>query len=1044
MKPANNYHVIYTIIFLALAIAGTILLGARYSAAARSDQNITPDAQCTVTFGAPTNFLVSNAPYSVTKSDFNGDGKLDLVTTSQLSNNVSILLGTGTGSFAAAANFSVGSGAISVAVGDFNNDGKIDLVTANQFANSVSILLGTGTGSFSAATNFPVGSPPRWVAVGDFNGDGKPDLATANQDDTVSILIGAGTGSFGGATHFTAGSASGSSPFAVTVADLNGDLKLDLAVANTNTANVSILLGTGTGSFSAPTNFTVGSNPRFIAIADFNGDNKPDLAVANTFANNVSILLGTGTGTFGAATNFPLGGSSSPWYIATGDYNGDGILDLATANGGANNVAILLGTGTGSFSAATNFAAAVNSFPVSVAAADFNGDGKLDLASGNNGSANVSILLNTSPACAAPSPSPSPSPSPTYSFNGGVVDADGTRLAGAHLILTGDTNNDGVTDVVRSTTTAPGDRGLFDFTNLPEGTYIVTVSADNRFFSPDTRTVALPTNFPGGSVTVTLNASQATGNTPTGDNIQITVGGTTLTFQRVIVNGVTRLTAVSDLSTLIGQVASAGGKNPKAAFQISTSAQIVAPVEVCYQLSAEDYFGATLMLSIQGGKVSNIEIGRNDATQTLCGRIARLPNTASASTAKSAGETASAADTDLGTIVIAEANSVIGLSTSSTNVSEGAGTANINVVRTGDTTGVATVEYATSDAAGSSGCNVANTGMASSRCDYETTVGTLTFAAGQTSKTISVPIIDDAYADGLESFTVTLSKLQGAGLANPSSATVVVTDNDGANGANSIDQASFFVRLHYLDFLNREPDASGLGFWSNQITECGTNAACIDLRRTNVSAAFFLSIEFQETGYLVYRFYKAGYGNISGLPVPLRLNEFLPDTQQIGRGVVVGAGNWQAQLEANKQSYALDFVTRQRFVDAYANSMTPAQFVDALFLKAGVTPTAADRAAAIGEFGNAATSADSAARARALRRVAENATLNTQEFNKAFVLMQYFGYLRRNPNDAPDADFGGYNFWLGKLNEFNGNFINAEMVRAFIVSGEYRARFGTN
>jgi hypothetical protein len=220
------------------------------------------------------------------------------------------------------------------------------------------------------------------------------------------------------------------------------------------------------------------------------------------------------------------------------------------------------------------------------------------------------------------------------------------------------------------------------------------------------------------------------------------------------------------------------------------------------------------------------------------------------------------------------------------------------------------------------------------------------------------------------------------------------------------------------------------------------NPACIDIRRTNVSAAFFLSIEFQETGYLVYRFYKAGYGNISGLPVPLRLNEFLPDTQQIGKGVVVGVGSWQAQLEANKQSYALDFVTRTRFTSAYATSMTPAQFVDALFLNAGVVPTAADRTAAINEFGSATNTSDMAARARALRRVAGNATLNTQEFNKAFVLMQYFGYLRRNPNDAPDADFAGYNFWLGKLNEFNGNFINAEMVKAFIVSGEYKQRFG--
>ncbi len=123
---------------------------------------------------------------------------------------------------------------------------------------------------------------------------------------------------------------------------------------------------------------------------------------------------------------------------------------------------------------------------------------------------------------------------------------------------------------------------------------------------------------------------------------------------------------------------------------------------------------------------------------------------------------------------------------------------------------------------------------------------------------------------------------------------------------------------------------------------------------------------------------------------------------------------------------------------------TPAQFVDVLFANAGVTPSTSDRTAAINEFGfgTAMNTADMAARGRALRRVAENSTLHQQEFNSAFVLMQYFGYLRRNPNDAPDTNFDGYNFWLGKLNQFNGNFVNAEMVKAFIVSGEYKQRFG--
>jgi hypothetical protein len=260
----------------------------------------------------------------------------------------------------------------------------------------------------------------------------------------------------------------------------------------------------------------------------------------------------------------------------------------------------------------------------------------------------------------------------------------------------------------------------------------------------------------------------------------------------------------------------------------------------------------------------------------------------------------------------------------------------------------------------------------------------------------------------------------------------------------AIDDARFFVTQHYLDFLNRPPDPSGLAFWTNQITECGTNAACVEVRRINVSAAYFLSIEFQETGYLVYRTYKVAYGNLPNAPVPLRRDEFIPDTQEIGKGVIVGVGDWQSQLESNKVAYAQDFVARDRVANLYPPTLAPAQFVDALFANGGVTPTFTDRNAAIDEFGGATNTVDNAARGRALRRVSENSTLARQETNKAFVLMQYFGYLQRNPNDSPEAglNFDGYNFWLNKLNQFNGNFVNAEMVKAFIVSGEYKQRFG--
>jgi hypothetical protein len=266
---------------------------------------------------------------------------------------------------------------------------------------------------------------------------------------------------------------------------------------------------------------------------------------------------------------------------------------------------------------------------------------------------------------------------------------------------------------------------------------------------------------------------------------------------------------------------------------------------------------------------------------------------------------------------------------------------------------------------------------------------------------------------------------------------------------NAIDDTQFFVNQNYADFLNRAADAGGLAFWSDQINSCGMDAACVDVKRVNVSAAFFVSIEFQQTGYLVERIYKAAYGDADGMnsgqaiKVPtVRLSEFLPDTQQIGQNVVVGQTGWQSVLEANKQAFTLAFVQRSRFVTAFPATTTPAQFVEQLFANAGVVPTVADRTAAINEFGAATTSADLGARSRALRDVAENSSFTSQEFNRAFVLMQYIGYLRRNPNDAPDSDYSGWQFWFNKLNAFNGDYVNSEMVKAFITSTEYRKRFG--
>ena len=388
--------------------------------------------------------------------------------------------------------------------------------------------------------------------------------------------------------------------------------------------------------------------------------------------------------------------------------------------------------------------------------------------------------------------------------------------------------------------------------------------------------------------------------------------------------------------------------------------------------------------------------------------------------------------------------STIQFSATSYAPGEGDSSSAITVTRTGNTASMATVNYTTGDTAGASNCNVVSA-AASSRCDYQTTLGTLDFAPGEISKTINVFLTDDSYDETSEAFTMSLSNVSGsgAGLGSPATTTITIADNDSATTANPIDNAGFFVRRHYIDFLNREADVTGRAFWTDQITSCGSDAQCIEIRRINDSAAFFLSIEFQETGYFVYRLYKVGH-NPPGMPVPVRYAEFIADTQQVGQGVVIGQPGAEQQLEDNKQAFVLEFVLRLRFTQDHPTSKTPAEFVDKLYENAGVVPSATERTSAINEFGGAPNTVDTAARARVLRRIADNSTLKQLELNKAFVLLQYYGYLRRNPFDPPEPtlDFQGFNFWLNKLNQFGGNFINAEMVKAFISSTEYRQRFG--
>src|SRR6266545_4092163 len=336
-------------------------------------------------------------PFSVATGDFNGDGKLDLAVANYgcpacsppVSGSVSVLLGNGDGTFQSGIKLAAGPNPQSVAVTDFNGDGKPDLAVANYGSTNVIVLLGNGNATFQTAVSYGVGGTPAppfaaagVLAISDLNGDGKVDLAVANSSG-VSVLLGNGDGTFQAAVSY--GPAAGS----VAVADFNGDSKPDLAV--TSSGGVSVLLGNGNGTFQAAVNYAAGVSASSVVAGDFNGDGKADLAVATTAvpssSDNISVLLGNGEGTFQPAVHYVVG--SFPYAVTAGDFNGDGKLDLAAATDVG--ISFLSGNGDGTFQTVINYGA--GNHPNHVTAGDFNNDGKPDLAVADAGFGTVCVLL---------------------------------------------------------------------------------------------------------------------------------------------------------------------------------------------------------------------------------------------------------------------------------------------------------------------------------------------------------------------------------------------------------------------------------------------------------------------------------------------------------------------------------------------------------------------------------------------------------------------------------------------------------------------------
>lgn len=326
-------------------------------------------------------------------------------------------------------------------------------------------------------------------------------------------------------------------------------------------------------------------------------------------------------------------------------------------------------------------------------------------------------------------------------------------------------------------------------------------------------------------------------------------------------------------------------------------------------------------------------------------------------------------------------------------------------------------------------------GTASGITDYTPVQGKIEFAPGQASASFVVPVTYDSFVEGNETVNLNLTFVGGTrnvtfGIQRQ--ATLTISDFYISTPLpNVIDLSDNFVRQQYHDFLGREPDSAGLAFWTSQITACGANAECVSRKRVDVSGAFFNSIEFQQTGYFIYRMTIASYG------VFPRFEPFMINKGVIAEGVIVGQTGWRERLDENRIRFLQEWVSSSAFITLCGGTRSSSEFVDILLTNTRIAVTAAYRNALIADL-----DAGRKTQADVLKEIVEDPAFRTAEYNRAFVLMQYFGYLRRNPSDPPDTNLDGYNFWLRKLNDFNGDYRRAEMVKAFILSTEYRRRFG--
>ncbi len=506
------------------------------------------------TFIAAPTYGIGFSPGIGQTADFNNDGIPDLAIPATLGGSAAVMLGKGNGIFEPTGN-SGGTGeegVSSVAIADFNHDGNLDIASADQV--DVLVSLGTGTGTFGTSTGYVADSGPFAVETGDVNGDGILDLVVANyKSDDISVLLGNGDGTFGGSNNYNVGQVS---PWALVLADFNGDQRLDVAIASagngTDRGGFTVMLGNGDGTFAAPKEY---GKDNFVSViaADINGDGKLDLISSgydpSTNATFISVFLGNGDGTFQKALNTTT--TADSYALVVSDYNGDGKLDLAVGSY-LGTVDIYLGKGNGTFQAPVSFGAA--DYPAYLIGGDFNADGAPDLAAENIANDNVSILLNTAGTFITTTSTPNPStPGQSVKFT--------ATIKGSINITTTPTGSvtfyDGTTSLGSATLTA-GSASLATST-LASGSHTITAS-----YSGDTNFVAhtgtpLTQSVQSGPL-VTLNptsltfASQLVGTVSAPQSVVLTNSGvSTLTIFTIVASGDYAVTSTCPTSLLAGR-----------------------------------------------------------------------------------------------------------------------------------------------------------------------------------------------------------------------------------------------------------------------------------------------------------------------------------------------------------------------------------------------------------------------------------------------------------------------------------------------------------